>query len=358
MKVLVTGANGFAGSALIHAFRESGANLELIGIDNLSRPGSETNRARWRELGVRVFHGDIRLPSDVDALPSVDWVIDAAANPSVLAGLTADSSPRQLIEHNLLGTVNLLEFCRRIDAGFLLLSTSRVYSIDALSSLPLAVENNAYLLRRDQPLPVGVGPGGITETFSTAAPISLYGATKLASEALALEYGASLGLPVWINRCGLLAGAGQFGRPDQGILAYWINAYLRRAPLKYLGFGGSGAQVRAALHPRDLAALVLKQMGAGDPAGKPRAANVSGGDRNSFSLARISAWCRERFGFEHAIAVEPEIRAADLPWLVLDSSAASKVWAWHPESFLPDILAEIASHAEQHPDWLARSAAG
>lgn len=295
VKVLVTGAHGFAGSALLHAFRERGANLELIGIDNLSRPGSEANRSRWRELCVRVFHGDIRLASDVDALPAVDWVIDAAANPSVLAGLAVDSSPRQLIEHNLLGTVNLLEFCRRHHAGFILLSTSRVYSIEALSALPLKVQGDAFVLRHDQPLPPGVTTGGIGETFSTAAPVSLYGATKLASETLALEYAASLDLPVWINRCGLLAGAGQFGRPDQGILAYWLNAYLRRAPLKYLGFGGAGAQVRDVLHPRDLAALVIKQLDAGAVDGRSRVTHVSGGNPSAFSLAQISAWSRTRF---------------------------------------------------------------
>ena len=42
-------------------------------------------------------------------------------------------------------------------------------------------------------------------------------------ETLALEYGEAFGLPVLINRCGVLAGAGQFGRTDQGIFAYWIN---------------------------------------------------------------------------------------------------------------------------------------
>lgn len=47
---------------------------------------------------------------------------------------------------------------------------------------------------------------------------------------MALEYGAAFDFPVWITRCGVLAGAGQFGTPDQGIFAYWINAHLRRRP--------------------------------------------------------------------------------------------------------------------------------
>src|SRR5205085_9532889 len=126
-------------------------------------------------------------------------------------------------------------------------------------------------------LPHGVGPAGVDETFSTLAPISLYGATKLASEALALEYGESFGFPVFINRCGVLAGAGQFGRADQGIFAYWINAWLRKRPLKYLGFGGHGHQVRDCLHPRDLLPVLAKQFAAPKLAVADRIANFSGG---------------------------------------------------------------------------------
>ncbi|MFN9294352.1 MAG: hypothetical protein ACK6EB_40235, partial [Planctomyces sp.] len=57
-----------------------------------------------------------------------------------------------------------------------------------------------------QAWPVGFSEQGISEEYSTVAPVSLYGATKLASEALALEYGCTFDFPVWINRCGVLAG--------------------------------------------------------------------------------------------------------------------------------------------------------
>jgi hypothetical protein len=42
----------------------------------------------------------------------------------------------------------------------------------------------------------------------------------------------------------VLAGAGQFGRPDQGTFSYWIYAWLRNRPLKYIGFNRKGYQVR------------------------------------------------------------------------------------------------------------------
>jgi len=234
MKILITGACGFVGGSLIQAIKQAGLDWSLTGLDNLTRPGSEGNRAELRRLGVKLVHGDLRCQSDVDALPDVDWIIDCAANPSVLAGADGQTSSRQLMEHNLLGTVNMLELCKRAKAGFILLSTSRVYAIEPLASLPVAVQNGAFQPVVSATLPPGVTASGIAEEFSTTAPISLYGASKLASEALALEYGATFDFPVWINRCGVMAGAGQFGRPDQGIFAYWLNCHLRRQPLRYI----------------------------------------------------------------------------------------------------------------------------
>src|SRR5687768_15573928 len=135
--------------------------------------------------GIALRHGDVRCASDLETLPDVDWVIDAAAQPSVLAGVDGRLSPRQLVEHNLLGTVNLLEYCRRSGAGFILLSTSRVYSIAALASFPLERKGDRFVpdLSRTQ-LP-GFSENGVDESFSTAAPVSLYGRTKVAFECLA-----------------------------------------------------------------------------------------------------------------------------------------------------------------------------
>src|SRR5206468_1956603 len=145
---------------------------------------------RFSRVGIKVVHGDIRNRSDVEALPVADWVIDAAANPSVLAGFDNRSSPRQLIEHNLFGTINILEYCRHHRAGFVLLSTSRVYSIRELAALPVQIERTRFVPSFSEIQTRGLSPAGIAEDFTTSPPVSLYGATKLASEAMALEYGS------------------------------------------------------------------------------------------------------------------------------------------------------------------------
>lgn len=355
MKILVTGACGFVGSTLIATWREQGAGHTFVGFDNLIRPGSELNRARLKRLGVPLVHGDLRVASDFETLPPVDAVIDGAANPSVLAGVDGVTSSRQLVEHNLLGTVNLLEFCRRHRAAFVLLSTSRVYSVRHLASVPVRVVDGAFVPDAARLLPPGLGGEGVGEAFSTEAPVSLYGATKLAAEQLALEYGATFGFPVWIDRCGVLAGAGQFGRPDQGIFAYWIHSWRSRRPLRYLGWDGTGHQVRDCLHPADLVPLVDKQLGAG-AASEPRVVNVGGGRASAMSLRQLSDWCRARFG-AHAVASDGAPRPFDVPWLVLDPSLAGKTWGFVPTRSTPVILDELARHAEAHPDWLAVSEA-
>lgn len=350
MKILITGICGFVGSTLATAWLEAESGLTVYGLDNLIRPGSEENRARLQELGIRLFHGDIRVASDFEVLPAVDWVIDAAATPSVLAGIDGRTSTRQLIEHNLLGTVNILEYCKRHVAGLILLSTSRVYSIRPLAEVILETAGKAFRPSPSQQLPAGLTTAGVSEDFSTAPPISLYGATKLSSEVLALEYGETFGLPVWINRCGVMAGAGQFGRADQGIFAFWVNAWLRRKPLTYLGFGGKGYQVRDCLHPRDLIPLLGKQTARG-ATGPVRRFNLGGGAGNAMSLAELSAWCADRFG-GHTVAGNPEARRFDIPWLVMDSGRAREVWGWSPQTPLASILEEISLHAERHPRWL------
>src|SRR5437763_1273286 len=211
MQILISGVCGFVGATLARGFLERDSNHEIFGVDNFSRAGSWLNATPLKKLGIKIRHGDLRSTSDLESLSAVDWIIDAAANPSVLAGIDGATSSRQLIEYNLSSTINLLEIAKRFRAGFVLLSTSRVYSVKALSEIPVVLDHDAFKPNPAADFAEGMTMHGIAENFSTAAPVSLYGASKLASETIALEYGEAFDFPVWINRCGVLAGAGQFG---------------------------------------------------------------------------------------------------------------------------------------------------
>jgi CDP-paratose 2-epimerase len=378
MRILITGICGFVGSTLARGLREGWPAWEIMGLDNFVRAGSETNRRTLREGGVKLHHGDIRNPSDLEAVPRCDWIIEAAANPSVLAGVDGKTSSRQLIEHNLVGTFNVLELQKQWRCGFTILSTSRVYSIRALAAIPVEVQGDRFAPRTQAPEPeptapalaetnettritqhasrftFHVSPQGVTEDFSTEPPLSLYGSSKRASELLACEYAESFDLPVSILRCGVLAGAGQFGKLDQGIFSYWIHSWRGKRPLKYIGFNGSGLQVRDCLHARDLLPLVAQQIQSPRP-DAPRVLNVSGGSSHSASLRQLSVWCADRFG-PHAVAAEARERPFDVPWLVLDSGLAARTWDWKPQTPLAAIWTEIAEHADKNPDWLDATA--
>ncbi len=355
MKILITGACGFVGSALAASLLERMEGIRIFGIDNLMRPGSEINRIPLQRMGVEFLHVDLRSASDFATLPKCDWVIDAAAQPGVLAGLAGAGSSRRLFEHNVSALGNVLEYCREYRAGLLLLSSSRVYSISALAGIPLRVENQAFALDPRQPLPPGLSKHGIGPAFSTAAPVSLYGATKLASELIASEFASAFDFPVWITRCGVLAGAGQFGTAEQGIFAFWIHSHLRRRPLRYIGFQGTGHQARDAFHPRDLAALLTAQINT-TRCGGQRVYTAGGGPANTMSLAQLNACCDKRFG-THTPTADPTPRRFDIPWVAMDSRDAAADFNWRVATPLPAILEEIASHANNHPDWLELSGA-
>ncbi|MEL6106605.1 MAG: NAD-dependent epimerase/dehydratase family protein [Planctomycetota bacterium] len=351
MKILITGICGFVGSRLAHYLSQDARfpSVEICGIDNFSRSGSWENRSNLLEKGIQVVHGDIRSPSDLESLGRFDHVIDAAANPSVLAGTGTDSS-RRLVENNLIGTINTLECCKRWQAGFVLLSSSRVYSIQALRGLELKEQNNAFVLANED---AAYSHHGVTEDFPTKAPVSLYGATKLASEQLALEYAHAFDFPVWVNRCGVLAGAGQFGKSDQGIFSFWLHSWREQRPLEYIGFGGRGLQVRDCLHPHDLAEAVALQL-TGDLPTTPPVLNLSGGHSSATSLAQLSQWCSARWDENVVRSIETE-RPFDVPWIVLDNRRAQSMLGWRPQISVERILEEIAAFAEQRSDWIELS---
>jgi CDP-paratose 2-epimerase len=350
MRILITGACGFVGSTLALGLKEGWPKWELLGLDNLIRPGSELNRPALRRRGVPLVHGDIRSPSDLETLPRCDWILDAAANPSVLAGVDGATSSRQLVEHNLIGTLNLLERARDWRSGFLMLSTSRVYSIRELAAIPVEAQGSRFVPRAEGAKLAGFSSRGVAEGFCTDPPLSLYGSSKRASEILACEYAETFGLPVYVNRCGVLAGAGQFGKADQGIFSYWIHSWRANRPLRYIGFEGTGHQVRDCLHARDLLPLIAQQLQKPE-ATRPRILNVGGGMEQSVSLRQLSAWCERRFG-PRQIMADKKPRPFDVPWLVLDSALTQRAWNWKPQTPLESIWTEIAGHAENNPHWL------
>jgi CDP-paratose 2-epimerase len=352
VKILITGIAGFVGSQLATFLAANIKGASISGIDNLMRKGASGNLSVLAKIGCEFIQGDIRDKALIESLPRYDWIIDCAADPSVLSGLNNDVYP--LIDNNLIATFHLLEKCRRDTAGFILPSTSRVYSINALNSLKLKTANKCFLLDETgaDSWPAGFSAKGVSESFPVTAPVSLYGATKLASEIMALEYHYAFGFPVWINRCGVLAGAGQFGKIDQGIFSFWVYQYLLNRPLTFIGYGGKGYQARDMLHPEDLGRLILQQIFAGSGTYE-RVFNLGGGVSNTMSLALLDVICKQEIDPDKVINADLEMRKYDIPLYITDYSLAETVWGWKPLKSAEQIIDEIIGFAKSNRDFVA-----
>lgn len=347
MAVLVTGGAGFIGSHLsmgLKAYREQ----RVIALDSLKRRGSELNLPRLRDAGVEFLHGDIRNPEDLEAVGDVEVVIECSAEPSVLAGF--DGSPAYLINTNLAGTVNCLEFARKCGAAVLFLSTSRVYPFEAIAGLNLREDATRFVLEDGQPLP-GASAQGIAEDFSLDGPRSLYGATKLCSELLLTEYVHAYGLKAVVNRCGVVAGPWQMGKIDQGVVVLWMARHIFGGRLSYIGFGGQGKQVRDVLHVDDLLRLVLHQLDHLD-ALSGRTFNVGGGLFSSASLLELTNLCQAISGRKVEIGRDPVERPADIPLYVTDHRRVTVDTGWVPQKDMQTILSDIHAWIVTHRDRL------
>lgn len=346
MRILITGGAGFVGSSLAIALKSNYPAYQIFALDNLKRRGSELNISRLKKAGVEFVHGDIRSKEDFDALPAVDTVIEASAEPSVLAGLAG--TPDYLINTNLFGTVNCLNFALKHKAAFLFLSTSRVYPIKTLETLNFVEKETRFALADEQPVP-GASSKGIAENFPLDGPRSLYGTTKLASELLIQEYNEFYNLKTVINRCGVITGPWQMGKVDQGVMVLWIAKHYFQQQLGYFGYGGTGKQIRDMLHVADLYRLIDWQLHHLDQV-NGQILNAGGGLESSASLQELTKICQEVTGHTIPIKAVAETRTADIRLYVTDNSNVTQLTGWKPEIGIKQIVEEIAAWLKENEE--------
>lgn len=349
--VLVTGGAGFVGSSLAVALKRAHENLRVTALDSLRRRGSELSLERLRAHGVAFVHGDVRVPEDLEQVRGYDALVDCSAEPSVHAGL--DGAPLALLDTNLRGSLLCLEAARRNGAAFLLLSTSRVYPIAALEALPWAEAPTRF---RWTPAAgtsgtSGFSSEGVAEDFGLAGTRSLYGASKLAVELAAQEYRAAYGVPVLIDRCGVIAGPWQMGRVDQGFVALWVARHAFGERLRYVGYGGSGKQVRDVLHVEDLAELVVAQLARLD-LWDGRVYNVGGGPAGSVSLLELTELCRAATRRTVPIDGVAATSPVDLRIFVTDARRVREQFGWRPARDPARLVDDVARWVGEHQEAL------
>lgn len=348
--ILITGGCGFVGSSLALRLKEKFPKSRITTVDNLSRKGSELNRLRLLEAGIECMEGDVRYAETFAQFDSVDLVIDCAAEPSVLAG--KDGSPLYALETNLWGTVHMLELARRTNARIIFLSTSRAYPVQELNEIITTETDTRFVIAPKQKMP-GISERGISEAFPLGKQRTLYGTTKLASEMLIAEYELLYGTRAIINRCGVIAGAWQFGKVDQGIAVLWMTRhFFKNQKLSYVGWGGKGKQIRDFLHPDDLFDALSYQLDHFDTfAGNTF--NVGGGLECTASLQELARICESISGHTITIGSVSETRWGDVRLYISDNSYFEKLSGWKPKRNVEFIMNDIHTWLTTYTDTLA-----
>ncbi|MGI8555332.1 MAG: NAD-dependent epimerase/dehydratase family protein [Pyrinomonadaceae bacterium] len=346
--ILITGGAGFVGSALAIRLKKDYPSYRIIALDNLKRRGSELNLTRLKQSNVEYVHGDIRNLEDFGGVPLIDIIVEASAEPSVLAGVR--EPPDYVVNTNLIGTINCLNFAVKNKSDFLFLSTSRVYPIANLENIRFKETETRFVISPDQILE-GVSENGIGEDFPLAGCRSIYGATKLCSELLIAEYNQFYGLKTIVNRCGVLTGAWQMGKANQGVVVLWMARHFWRQKLGYFGYGGTGKQVRDILHVNDLYRLINYQIHNIDRLNN-QTFNVGGGNQASISLCELTDLCREISGNEIPTESVAENRQADIRIYITDNSKVTKLTNWSPEITVSEILEDIYIWLKDNEDSL------
>ena len=215
-RILVTGGAGFIGSHIVD--RLMGSEHDVVVFDNLSSGRMEFIEHHLDKPNFSLIKGDLLNTDEIyAACKGADLVYHAAANPDVRLGAV---DTKVHFDQNITATYNLLEAMRKNSVpNIAFTSTSTVYG-------------EATII----PTSEGYGP---------LIPISLYGASKLACEALITSYSHTFDMHSWIFRFANIVG----DRGTHGIIVDFIEKL--KSDSKHLEILGDGRQSKSYLHVDD-----------------------------------------------------------------------------------------------------------
>jgi CDP-paratose 2-epimerase len=354
MKILVTGSSGLIGSEAVEFF--DGQGHRVIGVDNnmrreffgppgdttwnLERLKSVTRQFEHRNLDIRDREGIFELFHE----QRFDAILHCAAQPS---HDKAREIPLVDFEVNAVGTANLLEATRQFcaEAPFVFMSTNKVYG-DAPNELPL----KELPTRFDYADPED--HEGIAESCRIDQTLhSLFGASKVAADVMAQEYGRYFGMNVGVFRGGCLTGPNHSGVQLHGFLSYLVKVAM--AGDTYTVFGYKGKQVRDNIHSFDVVRATEEFFRHPRPG---EVYNIGGGRANSVSILEAIAMIQPMTGRKIRWAYRDEPRKGDHVCYISDlRKLRAHFPEWQVSYTLERILEEIIA-AERKQQASARPA--
>lgn len=321
-RVLVTGGAGFVGRWLLPALTQEGAQVWAVTIDS-HVPAPSPSGVPSLPADVCWLHGDLRdddfVRSVVDAakpdvvihLAAISHLVTAAADPAMAWDVNVTASARLLYR---------LEAARAeygIDPVVLLAGSAEQYGADASHVQPLVEE-------------------------SVLAPRTVYAATKVAMEVLALQCWRSTGLQTIIARSFNHSGPGQLPR----FLLPALVSRVREAGKRGAGSDfpvGNMTPIRDFLHVRDVAAAYISLCRRGVPG---EVYNVASG--TGWSVREVLERVMARAGVRVNPVEDPSlVRPVDVPVLIGDSRKLQQATGWRASLVLDDIIDDLF-HAETY----------
>jgi len=347
---IITGSAGLIGSESVEFFAPRFETI--VGVDNNMREyffgndGSTSwNRSRIENSITNYEHNnsDIRNYGDLEKVfkkfgTDIKLIVHTAAQPS---HDWAAKEPLTDFHINATGTLNLLELTRLHcpKAVFIFTSTNKVYG-DNPNYLPLIEKETRWEIDETHPY----FKNGIDEKMSLDhAKHSVFGASKVAADIMAQEYGKYFQMNVGVFRGGCLAGPKHSGAQLHGFLAYLMKCAITNKP--YTIFGYNGKQVRDNIHSWDLVNLFWHFY---QNPKQGEAYNVGGGRFSNCSVIEGITMCEKITGNKMNYTYSETNRIGDHIWYISDMSKFKEhypLWTWNYS--VKDILFQMFNEMKQ-----------
>lgn len=349
-KILIIGGCGFVGSNLARYFAKTD---KVLILDNLVRRGSEINLKDLTNYeNISYIHSDIRNREDIKNIR--DWDPDIILNCAAQPAATNYSNPQFDITNNCDAQVNVMEYCRDTKTPIIFWSTNKVYPATYTEVFSKSIiDNKLHWDKNNIETYYWSQKGFNEETPISSKDHSIYGASKAMADILTQEYSDAFGIPCILNRFSCLAGPNQWGKAEQGWVAWFVIAKLLGLPITFYGF--DGAQVRDCLFTEDINRLIDLQMDKLlSVQSYTEVYNVGGGKDSTLSLKECLSKLSLIMGTIDIRYEVKEKRRADQGIYISDTTKLQSHFNWKPTISIDEGLKGIYNWALENREVLER----